>query len=318
MESVPIVDFSAYSLDRDEPDLERFQKLIDDIYKAFTTTGFVYLKNYAGVLDEKVEKVYEVTQNFFLLDYETKMKCEQRKALSGGFVRFGTESTSQTEDAMKRPHMDLREGFQFYPPASQKAWPEGMPELRENLEDLLLTGKELLHRVLEVIARGLKCEDPLIFVKNHQKTGTAEGVTSIRLNHYPPTADIEVKEKQVRCGEHSDYGSITFLFQKDKGGLEVLNRQGQWVSAPPIDGTIVVNVGDALQRWSADKLLSSKHRVVNPVSESDKRADRYSIIYFGSPDVGTTLECVDGSNKYPPIEMSEYNIQQYNKQYNIS
>ncbi|XP_072046243.1 uncharacterized protein [Amphiura filiformis] len=139
----------------------------------------------------------------------------------------------------------------------QNAWPEGMPELRENLEDLLLTGKELLHRVLEVIARGLKYEDPLIFVKNHQKAGTAEGCTAIRLNHYPPTADIEVKENQVRCGEHSDFGSITFLFQKDKGGLEVLNRQGQWVSAPPIDGTIVVNVGDALQRWSADKLLSS-------------------------------------------------------------
>ncbi|XP_072022330.1 uncharacterized protein [Amphiura filiformis] len=318
MESVPIVDFSAYSLDRDEPDPDLFQKLIDDIYEAFTTIGFVYLKNYDGVLDEKVDKVYEVTQKFFLFDYETKMKCEQPKGSYGGFIRVGTQSASQTEDVMKRPHMDLREGFLFYPPVSQKAWPEGMPELRENVEDLLLTGKELLHRVLEVIARGLKYEDPLIFVKSHQKTGTAEGCSSIRLNHYPPTADIEVEEKQVRCGEHSDYGSITLLFQKDQGGLEILNRQGQWVSAPPIDGTIVVNIGDALQRWSADKLLSSKHRVVNPVSESDKRADRYSIIYFGSPDVGTTLECVDGSNKYPPINLKEYNEQQYNKQYNIS
>ncbi|XP_072022333.1 uncharacterized protein [Amphiura filiformis] len=281
MESVPIVDFSAYSLDRDEPDPDLFQKLIDDIYEAFTTIGFVYLKNYDGVLDEKVDKVYEVTQKFFLFDYETKMKCEQPKGSYGGFIRVGTQSASQTEDVMKRPHMDLREGFLFYPPVSQKAWPEGMPELRENVEDLLLTGKELLHRVLEVIARGLKYEDPLIFVKSHQKTGTAEGCSSIRLNHYPPTADIEVEEKQVRCGEHSDYGSITLLFQKDQGGLE-------------------------------------KHRVVNPVSESDKRADRYSIIYFGSPDVGTTLECVDGSNKYPPINLKEYNEQQYNKQYNIS
>ncbi|XP_072044891.1 uncharacterized protein [Amphiura filiformis] len=224
---------------------------------------------------------------------------------------------SQTQD-VKRPHMDLREGFLFYPLATAKVWPEGMPALKVNMEDLMLTGKELLHRVLEVIARGLKCKDPLIFVKKHQKAGTAESCTSIRLNHYPPTADIEVEEKQVRCGEHSDYGSITFLFQKDKGGLEVLNRQGQWVSAPPIYGTIVVNIGDALQRWSGDKLLSSKHRVVNPVSESDKQADRYSIAYFGSPDMGTILECTDGSKKYPPIEISEYTRQQHTKQYSIS
>ncbi|XP_072022353.1 uncharacterized protein [Amphiura filiformis] len=193
MESVPIVDFSAYSLDRNEPDPERFQKLIDDIYEAFTTIGFVYLKNYDGVLDEKVDQVYEHTKKFFLLDYETKMKCEQGN-IGGGFINFERESS--TGDVMKRPHMDLRESFLFLPPsATTKIWPEEMPEFKENMEDMLFTGKEILHRVLEVIARGLKCEDPLIFVKKHQNIGTAESCTSIRLNHYPPTADIEVKKK---------------------------------------------------------------------------------------------------------------------------
>ena len=65
-------------------------------------------------------------------------------------------------------------------------------------------------------------KDPLIFVKRHAKIGTVDCLTCIRLNHYPPTANFDVKEGQVRCGEHSDYGSITFLFQKDQGGLEVL------------------------------------------------------------------------------------------------
>ena len=81
--------------------------------------------------------------------------------------------------------------------------------------------------------------------------------------HYPPVAQTP-SPGQLRAGEHSDYGSITLLLQDQIGGLEVRTRQGDWIAAPPIDDTIVVNVGDAMQRWTGDRLTSTPHRVTVP------------------------------------------------------
>ena len=67
----------------------------------------------------------------------------------------------------------------------------------------------------------------------------------------------DLKVNQLRCGEHTDYGALTILFQDSMGGLEVFNRQGRYVSAPPIPDTVVVNLGDLMQRWTADVLVST-------------------------------------------------------------
>ena len=67
----------------------------------------------------------------------------------------------------------------------------------------------------------------------------------------------DLKENQLRCGEHTDYGALTILFQDSMGGLEVFNRRGMFVPAPPIAGAVVVNLGDLMQRWTADKLVST-------------------------------------------------------------
>ena len=94
---------------------------------------------------------------------------------------------------------------------------------------------------------------------------------------------------QVRAGEHSDYGSITLLFQDEIGGLEVKSPKGTWVRATPIKDTIVVNAGDLMARWSNDLIKSTKHRVIQPpseegeldeVDEDDMFPARYSIAYF--------------------------------------
>ena len=67
----------------------------------------------------------------------------------------------------------------------------------------------------------------------------------------------DLKANQLRCGEHTDYGALTILFQDSMGGLEVFNRQGRYVPAPPIPDTVVVNLGDLMQRWTADVLVST-------------------------------------------------------------
>ena len=83
---------------------------------------------------------------------------------------------------------------------------------------------------------------------------------------------------QVRAGEHTDYGSITLLFQDSRGGLQVKSPSGEFVDATPIEGTVVVNAGDLLARWSNDTIRSTLHRVVEPpTGAGDPYPARYSI-----------------------------------------
>jgi isopenicillin N synthase-like dioxygenase len=115
----------------------------------------------------------------------------------------------------------------------------------------------------------------------------------------------------------SDYGTITLLFQDDRGGLEVLSPKGGFVPATPIPDTIVVNAGDLLQRWSNDVIRSTEHRVVSPRTppQDDHFPARYSIAYFCNPNWDATIECLDGcygdaqggkEKKYTPINTHEY------------
>ena len=106
-----------------------------------------------------------------------------------------------------------------------------------------------------------------------------------------------------RCGEHSDYGTITLLLQESIGGLEVLS-EGQWIPATPIPDTVLVNLGDLMQFWTADhykatassydmapitftmliSLLIKMHRVQIPKEETRQRCSRQSLAFFVHPD----------------------------------
>lgn len=106
-----------------------------------------------------------------------------------------------------------------------------------------------------------------------------EGDNTLRLLHYPAVKSevFKVNPGQVRAGAHSDYGSITLLFQDGAGGLQVRSPNGTFVDATPIENTCVVNAGDLLARWSNDTIKSTIHRVVEPPRKTDEHPARYSI-----------------------------------------
>ncbi|CAO2036721.1 unnamed protein product [Urochloa humidicola] len=90
-------------------------------------------------------------------------------------------------------------------------------------------------------------------------------------------------EEIISFGEHEDAGCITFIFQDSVGGLEVL-RDGRWVPAEPVDGSIIVNIGDVLQVLSNDKMKSATHRVVR------KPVNRHSFAFFFNLHVDKWVE----------------------------
>ena len=133
---------------------------------------------------------------------------------------------------------------------------------------------------------------------------------TLRLLHYPPLK-AGPKPGQVRAGAHSDYGSLTLLFQDNVGGLEVLSAEGKWIAAPAIPGAVLVNTGDLLQRWSNDVFRSTRHRVALPQGE-DAGRDRYSIAFFCQPDADANIVCLptcqsEGNPpKYPPVTSGDH------------
>ncbi|VTL99196.1 oxidoreductase [Pseudomonas aeruginosa] len=127
-----------------------------------------------------------------------------------------------------------------------------------------------------------------------------------RLIHYPPAADRQSAD-QPGAGAHTDYGCVTLLYQDAAGGLQVQNRQGEWIDAPPIDGTFVVNIGDMMARWSNDRYRSTPHRVLSP-----RGVDRYSMPFFAEPHRDTEIRCLpgcfdaDNPPRYPPTTCGEW------------
>lgn len=109
---------------------------------------------------------------------------------------------------------------------------------------------EVVSKILQAFALTLQLPEDFFAVRHDQRNHT------LRLLHYPPLQQLP-KLGQVRAGEHSDYGSITLLFQDQVGGLEVQTTAGEWIPSSSIPGTVVVNTGDLMQRWTNDVFCSN-------------------------------------------------------------
>ena len=132
-----------------------------------------------------------------------------------------------------------------------------------------------------------------------------------RLNHYPlddllepETAAILTPLGDVALHHHSDAGALTVLLQDDVGGLQVETGAG-WVDVIPIDGALVVNVGDMMQIWSNDRYQAAVQRV-----RSMAGRPRYSIPFFFNPAYRTNVDPLPtadaGRPRYRTVNWGEY------------
>ena len=242
-----------------------------------------------------------------------------------GYVSHGREKVSSLinkEDvaALKAQAPDLKESFEIGREGAEglpNNWPSG-DEAAKEFKDIMLAFfglcKGLHVEVMRAIAVGMGLPE------GYFDGYTDVGDNTLRLLHYPEVPkDVFRKNKlQVRAGEHTDYGSITLLFQDDRGGLQVKSPKGTFVDATPIPGTVVVNAGDLLARWSNDTIKSTLHRVVEPPApeEGDVHPARYSMAYFCNPNFSSQIEAIEGTyggekgeRKYEGINSGDYLVQ---------
>ncbi|MGH7126898.1 MAG: isopenicillin N synthase family dioxygenase, partial [Stellaceae bacterium] len=184
-------------------------------------------------------------------------------------------------------------------------WPAELPELASGLTEysdaVMACARSLLRGF--AVSLGLGAD----FFRER----FAKPLARCSLIYYPPQPPDSGSD-QFGVAPHTDYGGLTLLNQDDTGGLQVRARSGDWVTAVPIPGTFVVNVGDLMARWTNDRFVSTPHRVVN----SSGRA-RYSMALFFDPAFDTVIDPrdlrPDGAALYPPVTCGDYIVSRFNK-----
>ncbi|KAL4874335.1 hypothetical protein BJY04DRAFT_225125 [Aspergillus karnatakaensis] len=326
--ALPVVDFSPWHNTHDEPSRRR---VANELVDACQKVGFVRIINHS-LPESTLDEAFTWMQRLFALSEKEKMQAPHPPgwAVHRGYSWPGLEKVSQFmstgDDEENRKKLreipDVKEVYDIgseQNPSQPNQWlPEStllgfQPFMTQFYTTLDILGKE----ILRALALGLNLEDEEYLARKHSGQDN-----QLRLLHYlpVPAADLE-NERVSRCAAHTDWSSITMLFQDGCGGLEVedVSRPGNFVPAPPVKNSIIMNVGDLLQRWSNDRLRSTNHRVgLPPLSDRIEGPDRvtrerYSIPYFMSPDDEAVIECIpscmseDQPAKYEPITRREYN-----------
>ncbi|MET3457505.1 2-oxoglutarate and iron-dependent oxygenase domain-containing protein [Pseudomonas kilonensis] len=308
MNSLPIIDISP--LYGDEPDA--WQAVAGHIDRACRQWGFFYIKGHP-ISPARIAEVLGNAQRFFALPVEEKLKIDITQTRHHrGYGAVATEQLDPTKPS------DLKETFDMglHLPADH---PEVLAEkpLRGPNRHPDLNGWETLmeqhYRDMQALAQTLLRAMTLALgiERDFFDTRFNEPVSVLRLIHYPPRDTASCAEQQG-AGAHTDYGCITLLYQDAAGGLQVRNVNGQWVDAPPIDGTFVVNLGDMMARWSNDRYLSTPHRVISPLG-----VDRYSMPFFAEPHPDTLIQCLPGCQddahppKYPTTTCAQFLLSRF-------
>jgi isopenicillin N synthase-like dioxygenase len=224
-----------------------------------------------------------------------------------GYTPFGVETAKGADhyDLKEFWHVgrELPEGHPYRSLFGENLLPGEIPEFRRDLLALYDALEALGHRLLRAIARHLGLDDDFF------EDTVRDGDSILRLLHYPP---VPKDAGGVRAGAHEDINTITLLLGAEEAGLEVLDRDGRWLPVNPPPGSLVVNIGDMLQRLTNAVLPSTSHRVVNPAPER-RGFSRYSTPFFlhFRPDylIETLPSCVtpERPNRFPePITARDY------------
>ena len=286
-----------------DQDFAAFSKALG---QSFARYGFAVVSDH-DLSPELVEGALARTKAFFALS--TKVKAAYRLPSGGGargYTPFGIETAKGAShvDLKEFWHMgrDLPEGHRFNRFMPANLWPSEIEGFETYVGGLYRALDDLGRKVLSAIAHHLGLERDFFDDK------VDLGNSVLRLLHYPP---VPADAAGVRAGAHEDINVITLLLGAEEAGLEVLDRDGQWLPIAPPPGAVVCNIGDMLQRLTNRALPSTTHRVVNPPPER-RGVSRYSTPFFlhFEPDylIQTLTSCVSAENPdhYDPITAEDF------------
>ena len=274
---IPIIDIGAL---RDGTNVEFVGKQLG---RAATEVGFLYVRNH-GVERGIIDTARAAGLAFFNLPDEVKLTAAVNKHHHGYLKPGATKMYDGAE-------VDLKESFnwgmEFNAPQetlSAKAflgpnpWPAPMPELRAGVYPYYEAASACAVDLLKgfATAAGLP-SDTFTRASNYP-------ISRGSLQYYPPQP-LAAGKLRYGVAPHTDFGVLTVLCQDEVGGLQLQTLDDEWIAVPPVPGTLVVNIGDLLQRWSNGLFRSTRHRVINASGR-----ERLSLVLAYDPNFETLVD----------------------------
>jgi len=305
MSRIPTLDIRRFTHPQSPADRADFVAQLGAAYREWGFAGI----NGHGITDAQLEGAYRAFQAFFALPDEVKRKYHVPGGGGArGYTPFGIETAkdSRYPDLKEFWHVgrEIPRDSKYADVMPPNLWPEEVPEFHRQAYGLYQALDMLGSQVLSALALHLGLDE------NYFADKTDFGNSILRPIHYPPITAPDIPN--VRAGAHEDINLITLLVGASAAGLEVKSRQGEWVPFTADADTIVVNIGDMLQRLTNHVYPSTTHRVVNPPGEA-ARKPRYSTPFFLHPNpdflIATLPGCIsaDNPNRYAePISSHDY------------
>lgn len=302
-------------------DLARFEaaegaeraELAAEVDRICWETGFLVLAGH-GVPDQVIDGVWQAAEGFFAQPPEAKARvAPPNPGDPYGWLGPNTEALAKSRGEETPP--DLKESFNGGPASVPEGltdkdalafcyaptpWPD-LPGFEAAWRSYYAEMERLAGRVMAMFAAALGL--PEDFFAPHIDAP----ISALRALHYPATGDA-AELGQQRAGAHSDYGSLTILLpQPGSRGLEIEAPGGGWAEVVPVPGTFVINIGDLMARWTADRWVSTLHRVVAHPNQPARK----SLAFFHQPNWFAEIAPLDGSDAYPPVHSGPYLMEKF-------
>lgn len=308
--SLPIIDISPlHSENREE-----WQPVIQQIDRACRELGFFYVVGH-GIPQQQFDEIESMAAKLFALPESEKQKISiEESSNHRGWGRLSAEKLDPLGELDCKESFDMALDLSPYHSQVSRCPKLYGPNQYPNIEGFAQAVSQHYSLTLDV---GLKVLKAMALALGEQEDFFSKSFTLpisvLRMLHYPS----QIKETNG-AGAHTDYGCITLLYQDQSGGLQVLNKQQQWMDAPPVKGAFVVNIGDLMQRWTNDIYRSTKHRVTSPISGKS----RFSMPFFVEPDFDTPIETLksclqekSGQTGYPFVTAGDWILSRFEDTY---
>ena len=295
---VPVIDIAPFLAGG--PEGKRL--VAEQVGRACAEIGFLTIVGH-GVPRELIQQTYDVSRRFFDLPSDEKNKVRVNSQ-GVGYVPLQVEALAASLG--QQTPGDLKESLNIGRDFDHGLWPASPPELRAIWQEYFTTLNGLGAAIMRIFATALELPEGYF----DDKIDPPQAF--MRVINYPDQAEDPLPG-QLRAGAHSDYGTLTILRSENVvGGLQVLDKAGNWVDVVTVPDSFVINIGDMMQHWTNDRWVSTVHRVVNPPRDKNLGSRRQSIVFFHSPNENALIECLDscvGADnppRYQPILAGEH------------
>lgn len=315
---VPVIDISPFRIPADDPaaDPAARQAVAAAVDAAASTVGFMQIVGH-GIPAETVAGLTAATDAFFALDPAAKAAYRCPPGINRGYAPPKSEALAKSlgivtaadlfeafnvgTTTADHPGVDLPEDS--YAP---NPWPAEVPGFEAAVGAWVAAAGAVARTMTRIfgVALGLG--------EGYLDAFTDHSLDVLRMVNYRlPAPDVELEPGQLGMGAHTDYGIVTVLWADQVPGLEILAADGGWQPVQPADGALLVNLGDALARWTNDRWRSTLHRVAAPRVDG-VLVPRRSAAYFHDGNVDAVIACLpgcvsaDNPARYDPVTVADH------------